>query len=132
MAFSESCVSDVGGDGDGDIVGTHGDLPQPSAEVGGSLRTKKCYPARPEVSMLSRTKLFCLCVLLFAALPLAAVPTPPVAGWKRFDLPETGSYLWRYVPDGVDLSKPDFKGMPAVLFLHGSGGIPDRYRSFLF
>lgn len=75
--------------------------------------------------MLSRTQLFILVVLFASALPLAATPIP---GWKRLDLPESGSYLWRYVPDGVDLSKP----VPAVLFLHGSGGIPERYRPLLF
>lgn len=75
--------------------------------------------------MLSRTKFFLLSVLLLAsALPLTAAPLP---GWKRFDLPETGSYLWRYLPPGVDLSVP----VPAVLFLHGSGGVPDKYRAFL-
>jgi predicted esterase len=78
--------------------------------------------------MLSRTKFFILILLLASALPLAAAPVP---GWKRFGLPESGSYLWRYVPGGVDLSKPDSQGMPAVLFLHGSGGIPDRYRPLL-
>jgi len=70
--------------------------------------------------MLSRTKYFFLCLLL--ALPLTAAPTP---GWERFDLPESGSYLWRYLPRGV--TGP----APAVLFLHGSGGIPDKYKAFL-
>ena len=63
-------------------------------------------------------------VLLISALPVAADPAP---GWKLFHLPETGSYLWRYLPAGLDLSKP----VPAVLFFHGSGGIPDKYRPFL-
>ncbi|MFL6199340.1 MAG: hypothetical protein ACJ76J_09200 [Thermoanaerobaculia bacterium] len=75
--------------------------------------------------MLSRTKHLLACLfLLVAALPLAAAPLP---GWKRFDLPETGSYLWRYLPAGVDLSKP----APAVVFLHGSGNTPDRYRTYV-
>jgi predicted esterase len=78
--------------------------------------------------MLSRTKLFFACVLFASAfasaLPLTAAPLP---GWKRFDLPETGSYLWRYLPAGVDLSKP----APAVVFLHGSGNTPDRYRPYV-
>jgi len=78
--------------------------------------------------MLSRTKLFLVCLLLGSALPLAAAPAVPRPGWARFDLPESGSYLWRYVPEGFDPSKPT----PAVLFLHGSGGIPDKYKAFLF
>lgn len=63
-------------------------------------------------------------ISLASALPLAAAPLP---GWKRFDLPETGSYLWRYLPAGVDLSRP----APAVVFLHGSGNTPDRYRPYV-
>jgi hypothetical protein len=74
--------------------------------------------------MLSRTKFFILSLLLGSALPLTAAPQP---GWARFELPESGSYLWRYLPLGADLSKP----LPAVLFMHGSGGIPDKYRPFL-
>ena len=80
--------------------------------------------------MLSRMKLFILILLLASALPLAAAstaPAAPVPGWARFDLPESGSYLWRYLPLGADLSRP----VPAVLFLHGSGGVPDKYRPFL-
>lgn len=69
-------------------------------------------------------RLLLLLLLLGYALPLGAAPLP---GWKRFELPETGSYLWRYLPAGVDPSRP----APAVLFLHGSGGIPDKYRPFL-
>lgn len=72
--------------------------------------------------MLSRTKFFILSLLLSS--PLIAAPVP---GWQRFDLPESGSYLWRYLPPGVDLSRP----APAVLFLHGSGGIPDKYKAFV-
>ena len=40
---------------------------------------------------------------------------------------ESGSYLWRYLPPGVSATAP----APAVLFLHGSGGVPDKYRAFL-
>jgi hypothetical protein len=63
-------------------------------------------------------------VFLSFALPLAADPVP---GWQRFELPESGSYLWRYLPAGLDLSQP----VPAVLFFHGAGGIPESYRPFL-
>lgn len=68
--------------------------------------------------------LLLVAVLLISALPLAADTLP---GWKRFELPESGAYLWRYLPSGLDLSQP----VPAVLFFHGSGGIPDKYRAFL-
>ncbi len=68
-----------------------------------------------------------LLLLAGCALPLTADPLP---GWKRFELPASGSYLWRYIPPGIDLSRP-MPAIPAVLFLHGSGGIPDKYRPFL-
>lgn len=73
--------------------------------------------------MHSRTPYLLLAVLLLVSLPLGAAP---VTGWTRVDLP-SGSYLWRYLPPGLDLSHP----VPAVLFLHGSGGIPDKYRAFV-
>ena len=73
--------------------------------------------------MHSRTPFLSAVVLLLLALPLAAAPQ---TGWTRVDLP-SGSYLWRYLPPGLDLSRP----VPAVLFLHGSGGIPDKYRAFV-
>lgn len=73
--------------------------------------------------MQSRTPFVLLAVLLLLALPSAAAPQ---TGWTRVDLP-SGSYLWRYLPPGLDLSHP----VPAVLFLHGSGGIPDKYRAFV-
>jgi len=73
--------------------------------------------------MHSRTPFVLSVVLLLLSLPLAAAPP---TGWTRVDLP-SGSYLWRYLPPGLDLSHP----VPAVLFLHGSGGIPDKYRAFV-
>jgi pimeloyl-ACP methyl ester carboxylesterase len=73
--------------------------------------------------MHSRTPYILLAVLLLSAVPLAAVPQ---TGWTRVDLP-SGSYLWRYLPPGLSLTHP----VPAVLFLHGSGGIPDKYRAFV-
>jgi predicted esterase len=73
--------------------------------------------------MQSRTPYLLLAVLLLVSFPLAAAP---VTGWTRVDLP-SGSYLWRYLPPGLDVSHK----VPAVLFLHGSGGIPDKYRPFV-
>src|SRR5690349_16868904 len=79
----------------------------------------------PRNPMPSRTKHLSVCLLLLvSALPLAAAPLP---GWKQLNLPGTGSYLWRYLPAGVDASKP----VPAVVFLHGSGNTPDRYKAYV-
>jgi poly(3-hydroxybutyrate) depolymerase len=64
--------------------------------------------------------------LLLVAWPAAAAP--PATGWQRFDLPATGSYMWRYLPPGLDLSKP----VPLILFLHGSGSTPDAYLDYVF
>lgn len=65
--------------------------------------------------------------LLLFLLLAGSVTAAPLPGWKRFELPASGSYLWHYIPPGLDLSR----SVPAVLFLHGSGGIPDKYRPFL-
>lgn len=63
-------------------------------------------------------------LVAFLASPLAAQPAP---GWARVDIPATGSYLWRYIPQSLDFSKP----APLVLFLHGSGGTPDLYKNLV-
>jgi phospholipase/carboxylesterase len=64
-----------------------------------------------------------------ASVTLAARPAfaadPP--GWKRLAVPATGSYLWRYLPASLDPAAP----APVVLFLHGAGGTPDDYKSFV-
>ncbi|HSN87299.1 MAG TPA: hypothetical protein VL025_11105, partial [Thermoanaerobaculia bacterium] len=61
-----------------------------------------------------------LFALVFAA-PAAA------AEWVRVDVPATGSWFWRYVPDSLDRSHP----APLVVFLHGAGGNTDYYKSFV-
>jgi hypothetical protein len=66
-------------------------------------------------------------VLLLSSLSLRTASAAPAPGWLRVDIPATGSYLWRYVPRSLDASQP----APLVVFLHGSGGIPDKYRPFL-
>jgi predicted esterase len=48
-------------------------------------------------------------------------------GWQRADIPATGSYYWRYVPQTLDATRP----APLVLFLHGAGGAPDNYKNFV-
>ena len=65
--------------------------------------------------------------LLLLALSLPAVADIPATGWRRIEVPGTGSYLWRYIPDSLDRSRP----APVVLFFHGSGGSPDKYKAFV-
>ncbi len=67
---------------------------------------------------------FLLALLLLLAAPAAALPT---AGWERRDIPSTGSYLFRYLPAGVDPTKP----LPVILFLHGAGGTPEDYQEYV-
>lgn len=72
----------------------------------------------------------------FAALVLAvalalgaagsAVADVPL-GWKRVEIAATGSYAWRYIPFSLDLSQP----APAVVFLHGSGVLPEQWKPLL-
>lgn len=68
-------------------------------------------------------------VFLILALPLGAglAEGQPAPGWRRVEIPATGSYFWRYVPPGHDAAKP----APLVLFFHGAGGNPDGYRNFV-
>ena len=63
-------------------------------------------------------------LVVLSALPLAAAPVP---GWKKVDVPATGSYFWRYVPTTLDASRP----APLVLFFHGAGGVPEGYKDFV-
>lgn len=51
----------------------------------------------------------------------------PLPGWRRVEIPTTGSYFWRYVPKTYDPAKP----APLVFFFHGAGGAPDGYRNFV-
>ena len=51
----------------------------------------------------------------------------PNAGLEYFDVPATGSYFWRYVPDNLPRDRP----APVVLFFHGSGGKPENYLKFV-
>jgi len=67
-----------------------------------------------------------------AALALLAVFSPSLTaevlpGWRRVEIPATGSYFWRYVPKTLDGAH----AAPLVLFLHGSGGTPDLYKNFV-
>jgi predicted esterase len=62
--------------------------------------------------------------LALAAPPLAAAPS---SGWLKVNIPATGSYYWRYVPQSLDASRP----APLVLFFHGAGSTPDVYMNFV-
>ena len=62
------------------------------------------------------------------ATPAASGAAVPSYGWQRFDLPATGSYMWRYIPASLDLSRP----APLVVFLHGAGGTPEDYMDYVF
>ena len=67
-------------------------------------------------------------VLLLALLAAPAVVRAEIApGWRRVEIPATGSYFWRYIPKTLDAAHP----APLVLFLHGSGGTPDLYKNFV-
>jgi pimeloyl-ACP methyl ester carboxylesterase len=65
-------------------------------------------------------------VLLLAlfALPASGQVAP---GWRKVEIPATGSYLLRYVPPALDTTKP----VPLVLFFHGSNGTPEDYKPFV-
>jgi predicted esterase len=49
-------------------------------------------------------------------------------GWQQVNLPATGSYFVLYVPPAWDGTT----ALPLVVFLHGSGSMPEQYESFLF
>ncbi len=72
---------------------------------------------------LYRLVFFVLALFLGAGLA-EAQPSP---GWRRVEIPSTGAWFWRYVPQGYDASKP----APLALFFHGAGGSPDGYRNFV-
>jgi predicted esterase len=65
-------------------------------------------------------------LLAFLAVPALGAPVTP--GWRKIDIPATGSYLLRYVPASLDPTRP----APLVVFFHGSNGTPEDYQSFIF
>lgn len=71
---------------------------------------------------------FFLAALLLALSTVSAAAAEVIPGWRKVDIPATGSYYWRYVPKTADLSRP----VPLVLFFHGSNGSPEDYESFVF
>ncbi len=82
---------------------------------------------------MRRTVLAALAVAaLLAAAPgaLAAPVTPGV--WRRsVPLPATGSAADLYVPDRLAAAVAGGEAVPAIVFLHGAGGLPAYYLPFL-
>lgn len=74
---------------------------------------------------LPQYRLFLVVFALF--LGAGAAQAQPSPGWRRVEIPSTGAYFWRYVPEGYDASKP----APLVLFFHGASTVPDGYRNFV-
>jgi poly(3-hydroxybutyrate) depolymerase len=73
---------------------------------------------------------------LLLALALAAIAgrpavaeEAPAAGWRRLELPQSGSYALVYLPPalaaGLDAASPPT--LPAIVFLHGAGTAPPLY-----
>ena len=62
--------------------------------------------------------------LALVAPPLAALPA---SGWVKVNIPATGSYYWRYVPQSLSASGP----APLVIFFHGAGSSPDDYMNYV-
>ncbi|HEY8022779.1 MAG TPA: alpha/beta hydrolase-fold protein [Thermoanaerobaculia bacterium] len=65
-----------------------------------------------------------LAAVLWLAAPARALDPP---GWKRIDIPSTGSYFLRYLPQSVTPLAP----APVIVFLHGAGGTPELYEDLV-
>jgi dienelactone hydrolase len=65
--------------------------------------------------------------LLLALFAMPAFGADVAPGWRKVEIPATGSYLLRYVPATLDATKP----APLVLFFHGSNGTPEDYKAFV-
>lgn len=50
-----------------------------------------------------------------------------IVGWHEYDLPGTEGRAVVYLPPGLDLASPH----ALIVFLHGAGGRPHHYRSFV-
>ncbi len=74
-------------------------------------------------SQLART----LAPLLLLSSVFPAASGAVDRGWKQVALETHGVFYDRYVPNAVDLSGP----LPAIVFLHGSGGVPSNYHGSL-
>jgi predicted esterase len=79
--------------------------------------------------MMRSRSAFVLFALLAAFFPGSgeAAITASSPGWRKFTIPATGSYLWRYLPASFDRDHP----APAIFFFHGAGGVPEGYKPFI-
>lgn len=68
-----------------------------------------------------------LLLALLSGLPALAADSTAPPGWKRIDIPATGSYLLRYRPQSLDPALP----APLIVFLHGAGGTPELYEPYV-
>jgi len=76
----------------------------------------------------ARARLLALAAALGLGLGLAAPAAgAPDSGWLRVEIPATGSYFYRYIPQSLDPAAP----APVVLFLHGAGGTPEAYHNYV-
>src|SRR5579863_265309 len=57
----------------------------------------------------------------------ALAPAAVAPGWQQVILPDVGSYFMLYVPAGWNGTA----ALPLVVFLHGSGGTPEEYETYL-
>lgn len=85
----------------------------------GKIRPVTSSPGCRSRRILLSTLAATLVLLLVAAAEGSVVET----GWKRLQVPSSGSYLWRYVPPAVDFTRP----LPVIVFLHGSGSSPEAW-----
>jgi dienelactone hydrolase len=76
--------------------------------------------------------------VLLAAVVMTAVLAAPAgaaeaaeAGWQRVELPQAGSYALRYLPPSAAAAVEAGEEVPAVVFLHGAGSVPEHYRAWL-
>ncbi|MEM1246838.1 MAG: hypothetical protein AAGK22_10710 [Acidobacteriota bacterium] len=72
----------------------------------------------------ARTSVFVALTFLLTLTPLSASVD---RGWSQVSLDQHGVFFDRFVPDDLDLSLP----APLIVFLHGSGSLPQNYRGTL-
>jgi predicted esterase len=77
----------------------------------------------PTGRRIVRSRLSCTLGLVVVAAG-GATAEAAQTGWRRLEIPATAGYALRYLPPGLDQSQP----APVIVFLHGSGGLPEHYQ----